>query len=76
VIDFSDLTIQKQRAILEKLIARLEMARLGSIADLAARQKCSVEEVWSETCVSVGIEPCTIPEGLLGIADECSFRMR
>jgi hypothetical protein len=62
MLDFSDLTIQMQRAILESLILRMDKAQVKSIAQLAAREKCSTEELWAQSCRHIGIEPCEIPQ--------------
>ncbi|SDR57877.1 hypothetical protein SAMN05519103_05913 [Rhizobiales bacterium GAS113] len=70
MLDFSDLTIQMQRAILENLILRIDNAQVETIAQLAVREKCSTEEVWAKSCLHVGIEPCKIPQRLLGIASK------
>jgi hypothetical protein len=66
MLDFSDLTIQAQRSILENLLLRMDGARAKSIAELALREKCSIKELWAQSCLHAGIEPCEIPLRLLG----------
>jgi hypothetical protein len=66
MLDFSDLTIQAQRSILEKLLLRMDRAQAKSIDELALREKCSIKELWAQSCLHAGVKPCEIPLRLLG----------